>query len=110
VFVKSKQQDNWVVFDNKEEILALIDLLVEKGIKEKRLKFNFKRAIEKQILFDNNKDATISELEETKEAEQNYNLGNCADIIINFEIKFSEYLKNYDKEWECEEMRSKWVN
>jgi uncharacterized membrane protein len=49
VFVKSKQQDNWVVFDNKEEILALIDLLIEKGIKEKRLKFNFKRAIENKF-------------------------------------------------------------
>jgi hypothetical protein len=33
----------------------------------------------------------------------------CAGIIINFEEKFTEYLKNYGKEWESSTVRKQWV-
>jgi hypothetical protein len=109
VFIKSKSTNEWSFYDSKEDIISFTDMLVEKGSKEKRLKFNLKKAIEKKILFDD-KDATIYDGEEAVSDEVAMDLSSCAEIIINFEEKFTDYLKNYGKEWESISVRKQWVS
>jgi hypothetical protein len=119
--VDGKKQFNWFCYDNKEDIEGLYNCLLEKGIREKKLKHSLKKLITRKLTF-NNEDKK-SQKEEgddiiVEDIEMNINtiepieskiiLYSAREIILKIEDKFSEYLFQFEKEWEGKEKRQQW--
>ena len=51
IFIKGKKERSWHYIDEKEKIVELIDCLLDKGIKERKLKHNLKKTFEKRMNF-----------------------------------------------------------
>jgi hypothetical protein len=89
--------------------------LIEKGTREKKLKYylkktlndlmNFEEEIEREI--ENSKEELENSQEGNKVTGKNYLL-QAAEILTRIEEKFSEYLKQFEKEWESTTNRIKW--
>jgi hypothetical protein len=87
-------------------MIKLIDSLLEKGIKERKLKYNLKKTFEKRMSFVEKEEIPI----EYECYDDLLDIKNCYLIIEKIEEKFSDYLNFYEKEWACKEIRNKWVH
>jgi hypothetical protein len=95
----------WSYYDDKNDMIKLIDSLLEKGIKERKLKYNLKKTFEKRMNFVEKEDKQT----EIEYYDDILDIKYCYDIIKRIEEKFTEYLNVYEKEWETQEIRTKWV-
>ncbi len=86
-------------------MIKLIETLIEKGLKERKLKYNLKKTFEKRMNF--------AQLDDTHIEHESYDevldIKNCYEVIKKIEDKYSEYLNYYEKEWESKELRKQWV-
>ncbi len=103
LFLKAKQA--WSYYDDKNDMIKLIDCLVEKGTKERKLKYNLKKTFERRMNFVVKNDTHV----ENECYDELYDIKNCYEILKRIEDKFSEYLSLYEKQWETKENRNKWV-
>ncbi len=106
LFIKNKNERSWYYIDEKEKIVELIDCLLDKGIKERKLKHNLKKTFEKRMNFMNFEGTLYDEADNFDDINS---IINCSHILKKIEEKFSEYLNYFDKEWESLEIRNQWV-
>ena len=124
VYIKDKTKEQWLSLSKKEDIEDLLNKLSEKGIRERKLKYYLKRVVhEIEVTEEGNKEAAeqqISEKEKEdnkKNEEETISIENNSiqeskftinEILLKMEQKFSEYLSQFNKEWESEDNREKW--
>lgn len=120
-------------YNNYEHIDQFTSKLLDKGVKEKKLKINIKKLLKTKLIFassEDNLETLPRDVEMVNNENMNENINHVQDcnkaenvvyseedyykkaseILKRIEEKFSEYLKQFEKEWEVPEIRSKWVN
>ena len=121
-FNLNNKQSIWFCYDEKETIELIISKLIDKGIRERKLKHKLKKILNKRMTFEENKILEIKSapnsivkdvlmMDATRESIKDVDdLGLAVEILKKLDEKFSEYLKQFSKQWETTEIQEKWVN
>lgn len=129
----NRKNFTWVCLNNQEDIQVYISRLLEKGIREKKLRRSLNKVLSKKMDFSENAGnagktgINAKEEENGKMIVENTeeipgqvpeqvpevnptDLNPAVEIMKKLDDKFSDYLSQYNKEWETSEIRTKWVS